>query len=221
MTTHTPTAILLIGVHPALAGPLDTWLQAHVTAPLEITVVHTLSDGLAHLRAHHVDLAFVDEAAAQHDLRAIGIASPNTAVIGLMMRQDDAALLHLLRQGAHEVFCLLSPVEEADHLRAITRALARVNGRAGLLNNLEASRTAPPVPQLIHDLNNLLTSINGFAGLMLSQLPPDTPARTGAEQIRLAGKRATALLKAHAPSAPAAPPQAPASPASPVATHAA
>jgi hypothetical protein len=69
---------------------------------------------------------------------------------------------------------------------------------------------------LIHDLNNLLTSINGFADLLLAQLPADNPARMGVEQIRLAGKRATTLLKANTPtsagpsvSSPSAPPSAP------------
>lgn len=201
MTTHTPASIVLIGLHPTLAGPLDTWLQAHVTTPLEVASVHTLSDGLIYLRSHHVDLAFVDAAAAQHDLRAIGTVSPATAVIGLTMRRDDSALLHLLRQGAHEVLCLFSPAETSDHLRAVTQALARVNGRAGLLKNSEVPQTTPTFPQLVHDLNNLLTSINGFADLVVSQLPPDTPARIGTEQIRLAGKRAAALLKTCAPAA--------------------
>ena len=206
MTVHTPTSIVLIGLHTALAGPLDTWLQAHVAAPLKVAAVRTFSDGLTYLRSHHVDLAFVDEAAAQHDLHAISTTSPVTAIIGLMMRRDDSALLHMLRQGAHEVLCLLSPAEAADPLRAIKQALARVNSRAGLLKNPEASQAAPAYPQLVHDLNNLLTSINGFADLVLGQLPPDNPARIGAEQIRLAGKRAAALLKTCAPAAAAPPP---------------
>lgn len=210
MTTREPVSILLLGSHLPLAGLLDTWLHALFTAPLEIASVRTLPEARAYLQTHHVDLAFADESTARNDLRDLCAAAPATAVIGLIMRRDDALLLQMLRQGAHEVLCLY-PSAGADHLRTLKQALARVNGRAGLLKDLEAPPASSASPQLIHDLNNLLTSINGFADLLLAQLPLEHPARMGAEQIRLAGKRATTLLKAHSPTAAAAPsPSAPA-----------
>jgi nitrogen-specific signal transduction histidine kinase len=57
----------------------------------------------------------------------------------------------------------------------------------------------PWIPQLAHDLNNAMTSINGFADILLARLPADEPARAYAEQIRKAGTRATALVKALTP----------------------
>jgi hypothetical protein len=109
----------------------------------------------------------------------------------------------------------LRPSAETDHARTIERALARVNGRPGILKESDTRADETPAPpRLIHDLNNLLTSINGFADLLLNQLTPDHPARMGVEHIRLAGKRAATLLKAQSPahsvlpshSSPATPP---------------
>jgi signal transduction histidine kinase len=205
MTIHEPPSVLLVGSPVLMTGPFNAWLRAQFAEPLEIAATHAFPDALAYLRSHCADLAFVDETVAQNDLRAIGTASPATAVIGLLMRRDDSALLQMLRQGAHEVLCLL-PSAGLDQIHVLQRALARVNGRTEMFNAAESHTSMIPPPQrLIHDLNNLLTSINGFADLLLAQLAPNSPARTGAEQIRLAGKRATTLLKSHSPTASSAP----------------
>lgn len=213
MIHHTSTSIVLIGLTVPLAGTLDTWVRTHIAGPLDVTSAHTVPDALAYLRSHRIDLVLTDETAARHELRTIHTVSPETAIIGVVMKPEDSARLQMLRQGAHEVLCLL-PSSDTDHIRVIQRALARVNGRTDILT-LSKPRpdiTATPT-RLIHDLNNLLTSINGFADLLLTQLTPDHPARMSAEQIRLAGKRAATLLKAHTPpltsassSAPTAPP---------------
>jgi PAS domain S-box-containing protein len=44
-----------------------------------------------------------------------------------------------------------------------------------------------------HDFNNLLTVINGFAELLLEDLPPGDPRRESAAEVRSAGERAAAL----------------------------
>ena len=205
MCAHKPTSILLLGSQVPFIEAVDSWLSIHLAEPLNVASVTTVPNALVYLQSHRVDLILVDEATARTELRTIHTASPTTAIIGLVMKMDESVQRLMLRQGVHEVLCLL-PSTDADHARTIGRALARVNGRAGLL---KASESCPDIaaapPRLIHDLNNLLTSINGFADLLLAQLPTDNPARMGAEQIRLAGKRAATLLKTHAPAAPVSP----------------
>lgn len=212
MTDHAPTSILLLGSGVPLAETLDAWLHAQFAEPLEIASVHTIPEVLAYLQSHRVDLVLVDEGAARNELRTIHTVSPATAIIALAIGTETSALLCAIQQGAHEVLSL-RPSAETDHARTIERALARVNGRPGILK-MRATPVCeiPPSPRLIHDLNNLLTSINGFADLLLTQLPTDNPARMGAEQIRLAGRRAATLLRSHAPAAPA--PPSPSTPAS-------
>ncbi len=215
MIRQTSPSVVLIGLNPPLAGTLEAWVRTRLVEPLDITSVPTVPDALAHLRSHRVDLVFAADTAARQELRTLHTVSPATAIIGVVMKPDESVLCHMLRQGAHEVFCLL-PSADTDHAHVLQRALARVDGRAEMLKADEPRAGIETPPQrLIHDLNNLLTSINGFADLLLAQLAPDHPARTGAAQIRLAGKRATALLKTHAPSSP------PQSPAPPVAARAA
>lgn len=213
MTPHSPASILLVGPEAPLSGILHAWVDAHVAEPRTVASAHTVPDALAYLHSHPVDLVLVNEAAVHSELRTIHTVSPETAIIGVAMTPEDSARLRMLRQGVHEVLCLL-PSSDADHIRVIQRALARVNGRTDILRGGDASPGITPAPpRLIHDLNNLLTSVNGFADLLLAQLAPAHPARISAEQIRLAGTRAAALLKAHAPpltsassSASAAPP---------------
>lgn len=205
MIRHTSTSVVLIGMPPPLAGTLEAWLRIHLVEPLDVSSVHTVSDAQAHLRSHRVDLVFADDTAARHELRTLHAVSPATAVIGVVMKLDESALVHLLRQGAHEVLCLL-PSAGSEQVHVLQRALARVDGRADMLKAVEPEAGIAPTPhRLIHDLNNLLTSINGFADLLLAQLAPDHPVRTGAEQIRLAGKRAATLLKSYSPTASSAP----------------
>ncbi|MDP3090034.1 MAG: hypothetical protein Q8N04_05110 [Nitrospira sp.] len=213
MRVHEPTSILLLGSQAPLVGTLDAWMHTHFAEPLNVASVTTVPEALVYLQSHRVDLILVDEATARTELRTIHTASPATAIIGLVMKMDESVQLLMLRQGVHEVLSLL-PSTDAEQARTIERALARVNGRAGLLKSGEPCpdiATAPP--RLIHDLNNLLTSINGFADLLLAQLTPDHPARTGAEHIRLAGKRAATLLKtqsaAHSSAAPPSSPTVP------------
>ncbi len=203
MMLHPPTSFVFIGAGLPLAGTLDAWMHTHFAEPLNVASVTTVPDALDYLQSHRVDLILVDEATARTELRTIHTASPTTAIIGLVMKMDTSLQLLMLRQGVHEVLCLL-PSTDADHARTIER-------RAGLLKSDEPRPDiAAAPPRLIHDLNNLLTSINGFADLLLAQLTPDHPARTGAEQIRLAGKRAATLLKAQsAAHSSAAPPSSP------------
>ena len=206
MRNHEHFSIVLLGSAVPFTGAVGTWLRAHFAEPLTVAAMHTIPEALVYLQSHRVDLILVDEATARAELHTIHTASPTTAIIGLVMKMDESVQLLMLRQGVHEVLCLL-PSTDADHAHTIERALARVNGRAGLFKAGEPCPdiTAAP-PRLIHDLNNLLTSINGFADLLLTQLSPDNPARRGAEQIRLAGTRAATLLKAHPQAAPVSPP---------------
>ena len=207
MRNHEHFSIVLLGSAVPLTGAVGTWLRAHFAEPLTVAAMHTIPETLVYLRAHRVDLILVDEATARTELRTIHRASPTTAIIGLIMKMDESVQFLMLRQGVHEVLCLL-PSTDTDHAHTVARALARVNGRAGLLKSgAPRPDIAAAPPRLIHDLNNLLTSINGFADLLLAQLPDDNPARMGAEHIRLAGTRATALLQANTPTSagPSAP----------------
>jgi len=48
---------------------------------------------------------------------------------------------------------------------------------------------------LAHDFNNLLTAILGQCELLLRRLPAEEPARSGIEEIRIAGERAAGLTR--------------------------
>ncbi|KAF4515884.1 hypothetical protein B566_EDAN000119 [Ephemera danica] len=199
MTLHPPASVVSIGSEVPGAGPLAAWLHRHVAEPLIVTSTATVPEALAYLQSHRADLILVDDATARTDLHTIHTAAPTAAIIGLVVKMDDSVQLQMLRHGVHEVLGL-RPSTDTDHARTIARALARVNGRAGLLTSGTPRPDIATAPsRLIHDLNNHLTSINGFADLLLAQLPADNPARKSAEHIRLAGRRAATLLTAQSP----------------------
>ncbi len=51
------------------------------------------------------------------------------------------------------------------------------------------------VSSIAHDLNNLLSSMIGYAGMIAVSLPPDAEQQEDVKQIQLAGERAAALVR--------------------------
>lgn len=197
--TH-PTSILLIEPARGPAMRLQEGLLAQQEGPLDIGVARTLREGLTHLRTHHVDLVLMNltlpDDKGLDAVRALRLAAPTCALIALSAVPDETLFLDALCAGAHEVLAVASP--SASELR-ITVERALVRARRGASETQSASRSsaagACASPRVIHDLNNVLTSINGFADILLARLPSEDPARSCAEQIRHAGTRAAALVK--------------------------
>lgn len=199
--TCSPTHILGVALPADCSNQIAGRLRGMFEGPIDFQLAATLEDTLAALRLRQIDLALVDAAAADPQggdpLQAVRQAAPHCAVIAVLNRQDDAASLAAIRRGAHETLSLTGgTVQEHNHVLA--RAFARVGRNASaVLRPAQAVQIQPEPTALLHDLNNLMTSINGFADLLLMRLAADDPARPSAEQVRLAGKRAAALLKTH------------------------
>lgn len=102
-------------------------------------------------------------------------------------------LLEALGAGAHKVLTF-SSAAPCDWRSTVERALVRAGtGAASAQPALDPD--ASQVTRVIHDLNNVLTSINGYADILLARPPSSDQAHHCAEQIRQAGARATGLVK--------------------------
>lgn len=206
-----PTSVLLIESERSLALKLHDLLFGLFDESLDLAVACSLRDGMTYLCSHRVPLILISLEVSDYKgldaVRALHLAAPGSGLIAYGTVVHKALRLDAIRAGAHEVFCIADASTDTFRLAAEC-AIARTNP-----HQLEAdSSTAgepisnyPARPQLVHDLNNAMTSINGFADILLARLPADEPARNCAEQIRKAGTRAAALVKALAPSGGTAP----------------
>ena len=203
MADTTPLSILFLGPQSPFAAQVESWLATCLQGPLTVHLTYRLSEALEYLHTHPVDLVLLDltlqNDSSQDALRSLHAASPASALLALALQSNESLILDALRRGAHEALAIAS-ASHPEACRVIARALARTGSPLPALMRASTEPAAPPnSARLIHDLNNVMTSINGFADLLLTRLAPQDPARPSAEHIRKAGERAVALLKAHTP----------------------
>jgi signal transduction histidine kinase len=200
-----PTPVLLIEPERSLAFKLQDLLFGLFRESLDLAVACSLRDGMTYLCSHRVPLILISLAVSDYKgldaVRALRLTAPDSGLIAYGAVVHETLRLDAIRAGAHEVFSVADASADTFRLTAEC-AIARSK-----THQLDADSpppgqptpTYPAMPQLAHDLNNAMTSINGFADILLARLPADEPARTCAEQIRKAGTRAAALVKTLAP----------------------
>ena len=200
-----PTSILLIEPHHGLATRLQDLLIGRFHAALDLGTARSLREGMTHLCTHRVDLVLADLTLPDYKgldaIRALRMTAPATALIALSTVVNETLLLEAIRAGAHEALFVATPSAQELCL-TIDRAMVRAGQHeisAKSTSLVQQAELSPALPKLVHDLNNAISSINGFADILLTRLPADEPARTSAEQIRKAGTRAAALVKELAP----------------------
>jgi PAS domain S-box-containing protein len=110
----------------------------------------------------------------------------------LINRKKDGSL--------YEVQATIAPIHDASgkvsHFVSVHRDVTRereFERRQQQNQRLEAIGVL--AGGIAHDFNNLLTPIIGYTELSLSKLPPDSPVRDDLEQVLLAAKRATDLVR--------------------------
>lgn len=199
-----PMSILLIEPHGGLAARLQEMLLNQCQSALDIGLARSLREGMNHLCTHRVDLVLLDLTLPDYKgldaVRALRITAPACALIVLSSTPNEKLFLDAIRAGAHEVFSVASPSSSELH-GTIERALVRAGRRESDAHAAPhlPSPLAPTPARVIHDLNNVITSVNGFADILLARLPLEDPSRSCAEQIRNAGTRAATLVKSLAP----------------------
>lgn len=207
-----PISILLIEPHGGLALKLQEMLIAHFQAALDLGTARSLREGMAHLCTHQIALVLMDLMLPDYKgldaVRALRLTAPAAALVVLSATPSEPLLLDAIRAGAHEALTVPTPSSQ-DLRLTIERALVRAElpvARATSTSSVQQAALPPALPKLAHDLNNAITSINGFADILLARLPAEEPARASAEQIRKAGTRAASLVKALVPAPASAPP---------------
>jgi len=183
-------SILLVEPDEGLALEIQQMLLGHFPASPHLTSARDLEQGVAVLCSHQVELIVLNLASSDYKglpaVRALRQLAPASALITVSTVADDALLMGAIRDGAHEA--LLWPPPSAPDLHSAM-------GRAMIRAVLHQDERTLALSKLAHDLNNAMTSINGFADILLARLPADDPARRSAEQIKRAGTRAAALVK--------------------------
>ena len=96
--------------------------------------------------------------------------------------------------------CHVEPLRDADgHVEGAICMSLDVTDRKQLEEQLRQAQKMEAVGRLAggiaHDFNNLLMVIQGYADLLLERLPSGDALRRNAEQIQMAGQRATSLTR--------------------------
>jgi signal transduction histidine kinase len=200
-----PTQVLLIESERSLALKLHDLLFDMFHESLDLAVAGSLRDGMTYLCSHRVRLILISLEVSDYKgldaVLALHLAAPGSGLVAYGTVVHEALRLNAIHAGAHEVFSITDASADTFRLAA-EYAIARTDPPQP---DAASSRPGQPIsvypvtPKLVHDLNNAMTSINGFADILLARLPADEPARTYAEQIKQAGVRAAALVKALAP----------------------
>ncbi len=204
MSASVPNSISVLLIEPkkALAQRFQDILATSFSAAPTPQVVSSLQEGLNYLVHREIAVVLTDlalpDSSGPDAVRTLRRAAPSGAVVAFTETGDMALLLQAVQAGAHETLpnVLLSPEE---FTLAIQSALIRVSS-SNILTEATQSHfpiavLPPSLPKLVHDLNNALTSINGFTDILLTRLPSDEAPHRCAEQIKDACDRATSLAR--------------------------
>lgn len=193
---------LLIEPDPDRALVFQELMASAYHASVTPDVVSSLDEGLAYLQTHHVPLIFINLSlpgqAGRQAVEQVRQVAPSSAVIGLHQTTDTTILAGAIRAGAHEVLSLIPLSAESLRL-SVSTALIRASSPLTTIQPTLSTQANPTLSlslaKVAHDLNNCLTSINGYADILLARLPEEDPSLGCAEQIKLACTRAESLIK--------------------------
>ena len=195
------TAVLLIEPTKSLVLTLQDLLMGHFQTALDLAIAGSLREGMTHLSTHPVAVTLMNLSLPDYRgldaVRAVRLAVPDTALIVYSATPSIPLLLDAVRAGAHGVLSLTGTSADTFHL-AVECAMIRAPQPAiqtGPSSPEQSRSGSATMLKLVHDLNNTIMSINGFADLLLNRLSAEEPARVCSEQIQKAGTRAAALLK--------------------------
>lgn len=199
--TSQPTPILLIEPERGLALKVQDLLFNLFHESLDLGVARSLLEGMTYLSSRRVPLILISLAVSDYKwldaVRALRLTAPDSGLIAYGAIIDETVRLDAIRAGAHEVLAITGTSPAVFRLTiecAMIRAdLSRIGSRSA--SPEQPTAVPPKMLELTHALNNAMTSINGFADILLARLSANDPARACAEQIKLSGKRATALVQ--------------------------
>ena len=194
-------SVLLIEPEKSVVLTLQDLLIGYFQTALDLAIAGSLREGMTHLSTHPVALTLMSVSLPDYKeldaVRAVRLTVPDTALIVYSATPPVPLLLDAVRAGAHGVLSLANTSADTFHL-AVECAMIRATQPAMQdgPSSPDQSRTgSATMPKLVHDLNNTIMSINGFADLLLNRLSAEEPARVCSEQIQRAGTRAAALIK--------------------------
>lgn len=196
-----PTSILLIEPERSLAFKFQDLLLDLFHESLDLAVACSLREGMTYLCSQCVSLILSSLAVSDYKgldaVRALRLTAPDSGLIVYGAIIDETLRLDAIRAGAHEVLPITDTLPAVFQL-TIECAMIRANlSGIGTRSSPpeQSTAVAPKIPALMHALNIAMTSINGFADILLARLSANDPAWACAEQIKLSGKRATALVQ--------------------------
>ena len=196
--SSTSTPALLIEPDPTLARRFQELLTTACCPTLDLGIASSFREGMSYLRAHQVTVILMNLVLPDSSGReAVGLlrqAASSSALVGFSWPPDRTLLLETIRAGAHEVLFTMPPSAEALNL-SVQCALIRAARPLSSPPSASIPASSVQLSKVAHDLNNSLTSIKGFADILLARLSAGDPSRHCAEQIHHGCAKAEVLIK--------------------------
>lgn len=200
---HTPpssnsTPALLIEPDPTRSLRFQELLTTECCPALDLGIAASFREGVSYLRAHQATVILMNltlpDSSGQEAVGLLRQTARSSALIGFSWPPDTTVLLEAIRAGAHEVLFTMPPSAEALNL-AIRCALIRATRPLPSPTPASIPTSSMRLSKVAHDLNNSLTSIKGFADILLARLSAEDPSRHCVEQIHHGCAKAEILIK--------------------------
>jgi signal transduction histidine kinase len=198
--------VLLIEDNPDDAVLVREHLESVTAFPCQLTHVGDLGAALVRCGQDKFDVILLDlslpDSQGLDTLRRTHAANGKVPIVVLTGLDDEQAGLAAVQEGAQD-YLVKGDLGGRALVRALVYAMERMRAQEELRKTEEKLRQAQKmevVGQLaggvVHDINNMMSVVNGFSELLLAELgAEELDRRAAVEQIKQAGERVVALTR--------------------------
>lgn len=167
------TAVLLVEDSPSDAALFREMLEDSTNSVFDVTSVTTLKEATARLCAEPIDVILLDlslpDSAGLETVTKMSRRTFDVPIIVLTGQENEAVAIQTLQQGAQD-YLVKNEVDRQLLERSIRYAIERKRLEEELRQTLKLEALGHLAAGVAHDFNNILTVIQGYSDILLSDI---------------------------------------------------